>query len=460
MELHPIKRLRFLVLRMPNARKHQSRWQYLKDLIVAEISSITRYYDQVIQWNTGEDSGYLLEKIVCDSKFGVEGMAKFPDLRSERARRTAIFMNSTFNYNLDIQLLLTELRTKLARTSRLLVLTYNPYLSWLYRLANWLRLRSGALPTNFVTYADVNNLARLAGYELLRVRPIAFFPWKLWGLGSLINWLLPSVPLIRWTSLAAIIVMRPVFDESSRKPTLSIVIPARNEQGNIESALKRMPELDTKLEIIFVEGHSTDGTWDEILRVVETYGGRFRLKAFQQTGKGKGDAVRLGFKNATGELLTILDADLTMPPELLGRFYDAYCRGLADFVNGTRLVYPMEGEAMRPLNRVGNVFFAKSLSYVLETKLGDSLCGTKLLARHDYERIVRWRRGFGDFDPFGDFELLFPAALLGLGIIDIPIRYRMRTYGTTNISRFRHGFMLLKMTIVGLLRIKMGRLPK
>jgi len=147
-----------------------------------------------------------------------------------------------------------------------------------------------------------------------------------------------------------------------------------------------------------------------------------------------------------------------MPPELLGRFFDAYCEGKGDFINGTRLVYPMEGEAMRFLNRLGNIFFAKALSAVLSTRLGDSLCGTKLLSRHDYERIVRWRGDFGDFDPFGDFDLLFPAADLGFGIIDIPIRYRARTYGATNIHRFRHGFLLLRMTLVGLLRIKMGRI--
>jgi hypothetical protein len=152
-----------------------------------------------------------------------------------------------------------------------------------------------------------------------------------------------------------------------------------------------------------------------------------------------------------------LDADLTMPPELLGRFYEAYCQGLADFVNGTRLVYPMEGEAMRPLNHLGNIFFAKALSSVLGTRLGDSLCGTKLLAQHDYQRMVAWRKDFGDFDPFGDFELLFPASALALGVVDIPIRYAARVYGTTNIHRFRHGLMLLRMTLIGLFRIRMGK---
>jgi glycosyltransferase involved in cell wall biosynthesis len=243
----------------------------------------------------------------------------------------------------------------------------------------------------------------------------------------------------------------------ARRPSLSIVIPARNEKGNIENALLRMPDLGAeRVEIVFVEGHSTDDTWAEIQRVAAAYAPRFDVKTLQQTGKGKCDAVRVGFRHCTGEVLTILDADLTMPPELLGRFYDAYCEGLADFVNGSRLLYPMEGEAMRFLNRLGNVFFAKALSYVLDNRLSDSLCGTKLVARHDYERFVAWRRDFGDFDPFGDYELLFPASIFALGIVDVPIRYRARTYGTTQISRFRHGWMLLKMTASGLFRVRVG----
>ena len=230
-------------------------------------------------------------------------------------------------------------------------------------------------------------------------------------------------------------------------------------EGNIENALKRMPDLGTKIEVVFVEGHSSDGTWEEIQRVIPLYSSKFAIKAFKQSGKGKSDAVRLGFQEATGDLLTILDADLTMPPELLGRFFSAYSTGLADFINGTRLVYPMEGEAMRFLNRLGNIFFAKALSTVLECRLGDSLCGTKLVARHDYARMIEWRKNFGDFDPFGDFELLFPASTLALGTIDIPIRYLARTYGSTSISRFYHGFILLKMTLIGLFRIRLGKGP-
>jgi glycosyltransferase involved in cell wall biosynthesis len=237
------------------------------------------------------------------------------------------------------------------------------------------------------------------------------------------------------------------------------VIPARNERGNIEAALQRLPDFGgARIEVLFVEGHSTDGTWEEIQRVIEKFSGRLECKAFQQTGVGKADAVRLGFSHATGEVLTILDADLTMPPELLPRFYDAYCRGDADLINGSRLVYPREGKAMRSLNVLGNLFFTKTLSWIMGARLTDVLCGTKLFARHDYERFRRWRDDFGDIDPFGDFELLFPAAVLGLGIIDVPIRYRDRTFGTTQIHRFRHGWELLQMTAIAVLRLKISRL--
>jgi glycosyltransferase involved in cell wall biosynthesis len=274
------------------------------------------------------------------------------------------------------------------------------------------------------------------------------------GLGDVINRLLPLIPLIRWLSFTSIAVLRPLVAPS--KLGVSCVVPARNERGNVENALKRFPDLGCPTEIIFVEGHSTDGTWEEILRVSALYKDRFRILAVQQPGKGKADAVRLGFSHARQPLLVVLDADLTMPPEMLSRFCEAYNQGHGDFINGSRLVYPMEGTAMRFLNRIGNALFAKTLSWVLGVRLGDSLCGTKLLARHDYERMVAWRRDFGEFDPFGDFELLFPAAVLGLGIVDVPVRYLARTYGETNIQRFRHGLQLLKMTWVGLIRIKMG----
>jgi hypothetical protein len=350
-------------------------------------------------------------------------------------------------------------KEKLSRTSRIVVVSYNPYLRGVWALANALKIRKAEVPTTFVTRVDLDNLAKISGHEVVRTRPALYVPFRLLGLGAVINAIMPCVPGLRWLAAVSVSVLRPVIPEKER-PSVSVVIPARNEKGNIEDALRRLPDLGgAKLEVIFVEGHSTDGTWEEIQRVIPRYRSRFDIKAVHQTGKGKCDAVRLGCSLASGRLLTILDADLTMPPELLGRFYDAYCLGLGDFVNGNRLLYPMEGDAMRFMNRIGNVFFAKALSFVLDARIGDSLCGTKLCARRDYERFVQWRERFGDFDPFGDFELLFPAAALALGIVDVSIRYRARTYGATNIRRFNDGWLLLKMAALGLFRLKMGRVP-
>lgn len=396
----------------------------------------------------------MLAQLPGPRKQVVETAEGFPQLAEDDNFQTAVLINGTLNHHFDIQGLLTGLKKKLARSSRLLLVLYNPYFRWIYRIANALHLRNGELPTTFLRRVDLSNVAKVSGFEIVREKPSVYCPFRLFGLGDLINRLLPVIPLIRWFSFAYISVWRPILPTAPAG--LSCVIPARNERGNIEQALLRFPKFKFPVEIIFVEGGSTDGTWDEIQRVAETYRGQFAIKTLRQQGTGKADAVRLGFAYATQPVLTILDADLTVPPEMLSRFCEAYYAGLGDFMNGSRLVYGMEHDAMRPLNRVGNVLFAKALSYVLDAPLSDSLCGTKLISRADYRRILLWKQDFGEFDPFGDFELLFAAAVLGLGIVDIPVRYLARTYGATNIRRFRHGMQLLRMTLIGFLRIKLA----
>jgi Glycosyl transferase family 2 len=431
---------------------------YLTRVIAGQVSRITRYYDALVQFAPlPHDDGRLLRHTECAAKVSAAALDGVPAATEASGQRIALLLNGNLNYDLDIEATLAHLRTRLTRLSRVVVVLYNPYFRGVFRLASSLGLRNAPPPLTFVTRESMASLAALSGYEIVQMKPIAYVPFEMLGLGNLINRVLPTIPLLRWFGAAAIVVLRPIA--ASPPPSLSIVIPCRNERGNIESAVTRLPAFPAPVELIFVEGHSSDGTWEEVQRVVAAYGDRMKLSAYRQTGKGKSDAVRLGFSKAANDLITILDADLTMPPEMLPRFYNAYCAGLADFINGTRLVYPMEGEAMRFLNRLGNVFFAKALSFVLDTHLTDSLCGTKLLRRDDYARMVRWRGDFGDVDPFGDFELLFPAAILGLGIIDIPVYYRARQYGATNIHRFRHGLMLLRMTLIGLFRVKSGASP-
>ena len=238
-----------------------------------------------------------------------------------------------------------------------------------------------------------------------------------------------------------------------REFTCSVVIPARNEAGNIAAAVRRTPEMGAGTELIFIEGHSRDNTWEEIQRAQREHPKR-NIKILRQQSQGKGGAVREAFAVATGDALFILDADLTMPPEELPKYYEALRAGRADFVNGCRLVYPMEDEAMRFLNMVANKFFGLAFSWLLGQRLKDTLCGTKALFRSDYELIAGNRAYFGDFDPFGDFDLLFGAAKLNLKMAEIPIRYQARTYGRTNIQRWRHGWLLLRMLAFAARRLK------
>jgi glycosyltransferase involved in cell wall biosynthesis len=285
----------------------------------------------------------------------------------------------------------------------------------------------------------------LADFEVIRAEQRQLLPQHWFGLGPLINRYVAPLPGIRQLCLRTYLVGRPLRLFSERKLSASILIPCRNERGNIENAILRMPRFGSAQEILFVEGNSSDGTLEECERVRNAYRDSWDITVLKQDGKGKGDAVRKGFAAARHDVLMILDADLTMPPEALPKYHAIIESGKAEFVNGTRLVYPMEHEAMRPLNFIANRLFAYLFSYLVNTRLTDTLCGTKALLRNDYEILARERDYFGNFDPFGDFDLIFGAAKHNLKIIETPIHYKARTFGETQISRFRDGWLLLKM---------------
>jgi glycosyltransferase involved in cell wall biosynthesis len=294
----------------------------------------------------------------------------------------------------------------------------------------------------------------LADFEVISHEQRQLVPRRLLGLGPLINKYIAPLPGIRQLCLRTYLVARPVIAFPDRKYSASIVIPCRNERGNIEDAIRRMPKFGSRQEIIYVEGNSSDGTFAECERVRDAYKDAWDIKVLKQDGKGKGDAVRKGFAAATGDVLMILDADLTMPPEALPKYHAVIESGKAEFVNGTRLVYPMENEAMRPLNYIANRCFAYLFSYLVNTRMTDTLCGTKVLKRTDYEALARERDYFGNFDPFGDFDLIFGAAKQNLKIIETPIHYKARTFGETQISRFRDGWLLLKMVLFAYRKLK------
>lgn len=365
----------------------------------------------------------------------------------------AIILADVVGHLLDIETALRGLRHVCTPQTRIIVSYYNYLWEPILRFAEKLGMKMPQPEQSWLSPADIANLLRLVDFDVVKMERRLLLPKRIPVLSSFFNGILAHLPGLRALCLSHYVVARPRMRRPERPYSTTIVIPCRNERGNIDAALRRIPRFGGRQEIIFVDGHSSDGTLDEIRRVMDFYPGK-NIKLLVQDGKGKGDAVRKGFEKATGDVLMILDADLTVPPESLPKFYEAIASGKGEFINGCRFVYPMEAQAMRFFNLMGNKFFGLAFSWLLNQRIKDTLCGTKVLFRNDYERLAANRRYFGEFDPFGDFDLLFGASKLNLHILEIPIRYRARAYGRTNIQRFTHGWLLLKMTVYGFFRLK------
>jgi len=357
-----------------------------------------------------------------------------------------IVLSDLVNDAWDVQQIFSEVRRLSGPATRILVNVYSRVWEVPLAIAGSLGLARPNLPQNWLTVEDLTHLCELTGLEVVRHWEEFLLPLPVPLLAPFANRVLARLWPFRVFALTNVLVARPAPRPRPDEPPLrvSIVVPARNEAENVAEIFDRVPPMGAGTELVFVEGHSADATYEaiatEIARRPDVV-----CQLHRQTGVGKGDAVRLGFARATGDVFMILDADLTVPPEDLPRFYEALVEGKGEFVNGVRLIYPMEERAMRFINLLGNKFFSLAFSRVLGQPVKDTLCGTKALRRADYERIATNRAAFGDFDPFGDFDLLFGAARLNLKIVDLPIRYRERRYGETNIERWRHGALLFRM---------------
>lgn len=368
-----------------------------------------------------------------------------------------IILSDLVNDLWDVQGTLEKLQSLSHPGTRFVLNFYNNFWRWPLSIVKRLGLGAELLEQNWFSPHDVLNLLELAGFEAINRRPFILSPLNIPFISNLANRYLVNFVPFTWLAFTNFIIARtrPIRSQtlSAKDITVSVIVPARNESGNIENILRRMPSLGKETELIFVEGHSSDNTYETIQKTMVQFPTE-KAQVFRQSGRGKGDAVRLGFKEAKGDVLIILDADLTVPPEDLPRFVEALVSGRGEFINGVRLVYPLENQSMRFLNMIGNKFFSLAFSWLLGQPIKDTLCGTKVLWKRGYNTIAKNRQYFGNFDPFGDFDLLFGAARLNFKIVDLPVRYRSRTYGQTNIDRWRHGLLLLKMVIFAARRIK------
>jgi SAM-dependent methyltransferase len=365
-----------------------------------------------------------------------------------------IILSDTIGLLDDVETALGHLHAFSTPHTRLVISYYSQLWEPLLKVAAAIGARMPQPPINLLSDSDFINILDLADFESIRYEVRQLVPKRLLGLGTFINRFVAPLPLVNRLCLRTYVVARSRRSIQLEELAATVVIPCRNERGNIEAAVQRLPEFGRRLEILFVEGNSTDATYEECLRIKEAYSDIRNIRVLKQPGRGKADAVRKGFEEAAGDVLIILDADLTVPPEAVPKFYAAIASGKGEFVNGTRLVYPMEKGSMQALNLVANRLFAYVFSYLINQRFTDTLCGTKALRKSSYETIAENRSYFGNFDPFGDFDLILGASKQSFKILEIPIHYAARTHGATQISRFRDGFKLVRMVLFAYRKLK------
>ncbi len=443
-------------------------------------NDITKYCNYFVHENSsvleiGCGTGELLNDLKAKKKVGIDfseemiaqAKSQFPDLDVRvmaaeelnlKEKFDVIILSNLIGYLDDIQKVFTQLKSVSHDNTKIIITYYSFVWEPILKFGEMIGYKTKTPNQNWLSLSEINNMLYLAGFHVYRNSCRMILPIYIPLLSELFNGFLAKFPLFRLMSINNFTFAKNIQLENEnlieKKYSVSIIIPARNESGNIENAIRRMPQLGNSTELIFVESNSTDDTWRKIQEVKSKFNSTFDIQVIQISDKGKNAAVRKGFEMAKGEVLMILDADLTVAPEDLVKFYNVIASGKGDFINGSRLVYPMEKEAMRFLNRLGNKFFSSIFTWLLDQRFKDTLCGTKVMFKKDYEELIINRKFFGDFDPFGDFDLLFGAHKLNLCIVELPVRYHERTYGRTNISRFKHGFILLRMCFFAARKIK------
>ena len=381
-----------------------------------------------------------LETILVDPEVGLN----IESIAFKNKKYKTIILTDLFEVSTDILELLSMVNKLLGKDGIIVICSINQKWNRILNLFERLNLKDENQKRLFINSTIVLNIAKVTGLEFVTQRNKQIFPFKMLGLGSLINNILEILffPFSFGIRIYSILNQQEKFNEE-KKYSKSIIIPAKNEEKNLKPLLNQIPKLEEDHEIILAIGDSEDKTYEVAKEIKEARCWPFEVKVIKQTGKGKANAVWEAVEEASKEVIIILDADISVNPETIVQFNSVIDTGKASFVNGTRLIYGMESGAMRIVNNLGNRIFQYIVSIIIGQKITDSLCGTKVFFRKDFNKIKLWKELVQMKDPFGDFDMIFTAGYFGLKILEIPVRYQARVYGVTQIKRFRDGYKLI-----------------
>ncbi len=446
--------------------KNKYYYDYIKGLlrfIVETDSKVLQIKCETGQFLDAVNPGY---GIGVDSSVKMIHLAKkkYPHLNFEIYDLEKVKIEEKFDYILmvnvlgdivDVKKFFHNIKSMVTAETRLVIIYYNYLWQPIVKLAERLNLKVVQPTQNWLSLNDINNLLYLAGYEVVKQYYSLLFPKYIPILSNFLNKILARIPGIQKLCFVQVVVAKEIVNRDKyNKHSVSVIIPCKNERGNIEDAVNRMPEMGNHMEIIFCDDKSTDGTPEEVLKIKEKYPEK-DIKLVYGPGVCKSRNVWTGFDAANGDILMILDGDLTIIPEELPYFFDAIVEGKGEFINGSRLIYSMEKNAMPTFNILGNKLFSLIFSYLLGQKIKDTLCGTKVLWRRDYLKLKKYISEWGAEDRWGDYDLLFGATKLNLKIIDMPVHYFDRRYGMTKMTKvFTHGLIMLRMCWAALWRLK------
>ncbi len=359
-----------------------------------------------------------------------------------------VLLLDTINYVPDVQIALEDIRKKLCEDrTRLVITTFNFLWSPIFKVGEWLHIKTRFPAQNWLSYHALENMLSLAGFEVVEHSGRILCPVSIPLIAGFFNRFIATLPVFQRLCMIQTIIARPIPLQHPEH-SVTVLSAVRNEKGNVRQIINAMPQFGTKTELLFIEGHSNDGTWEEIQQAILEYNGPLTIRGLKQPGRGKGDALHHGIRESTGDVLVIYDGDYTVHPSELPKLYHALVAGKAECVNASRLMYPMRGEAMPALNLLGNKIFSMMFSWLFGQKIVDVLSPVKAFYRSDYPRMTT------RMDPFGDFDVFLGVARQHRKIRETPVHYMERSYGTTKLSPFGHGWLLTKMFFKGARIIK------